>query len=78
MPFKIYKIVKFNIPSSKKKWRIGIIQKIVGTNLYNVKEAAGRMWQAVPGDCIKSISLIEVGRMMEVIKESSETSKTSV
>jgi len=63
------KIVKFNLPSSKKKWRVGVIQKIIGKNLYNIKEVAGRLWSAVPKSCIKSISLLEVGKIQKAVEE---------
>lgn len=63
------KIIKFNLPSSKNKWRIGTIQTIIGKDLYNIKEVAGRLWLVVPKSCIKAISLIEVGKIQKAIKE---------
>jgi len=63
------KIVKFHLPSSNDKWRIGVIQKTIGRDLYNIKEVAGRLWSAVPKTCIKAISLVEVTKMQKAVKE---------
>jgi hypothetical protein len=70
---KIHTLVKFTLPSSPKKLRIGIIVGKLSDDLYDIKEAAGRKWSAVPRKLIKAISLVESKKLTETLSEDSES-----